>query len=336
MSAYDTTTLLGAYGAMDPFDPFLLNLLFPDVIMFDTEEVAFDKVVEDQTLAPFVSPLVAGKPRRERGGEVRSFVPACLKPKDVVHPGRALKRRPGEGIGGQLSAEQRMNAIRFELLGEQRQQIKRRQEWMVAEFLRTGKIIVTGEDYPTAEVDYGRDPNFTVTLAAGAKWGSGTDDPVDDLEGWMQELDAPATHVIFGRKALRNAMLSEKFKDLVETRRGSDTTLEMAPTANLAAYRGRFGGAGPELWSYTGWYRDAQGAKQLFVPDNGVVLVSQGINGARCYGAILDKKAGFRGMELFPKNWENDDPAVEYIMTQSRPLPVPRLPNASLYATVCD
>lgn len=331
---YTTTTLLAAVSQLDPFEPFLLNLMFPEVVTFDSEEIAFDKIAVEQGLAPFVSPYIAGKPRREKGGSVRSFVAPSLKPKDVVKPDRALKRRPGEGMGGTLSAEQRMNAIRMDILDEHRKLIMRRMEWMAAQFLRTGKIIVEGDEYPRAEVDFGRHADHTATLTSGARWSETTAKPVEDLEDWMQMLEAPASHVIFGRGAFRYALQNDDFRALVETRRGSETQLEMAPAANLAAFRGRFGGAGPELWSYTGYWKDSAGAKQLFIPDNGVAVISTGVSGVRAYGGILDAKAGYRGMELFPKNWESEDPAVEYLMTQSRPLTVPRMPDATLYATV--
>ncbi|MFL1405380.1 major capsid protein [Marinobacter sp. M1N3S26] len=332
--AYETTTLLNVMSELDRFSPFLLNLLFQSVVTFDTEEIAFDELELDETLAPFVSPYIAGKPNREKGGALRKFVPPTVKPKDVVKPGRALKRRPGEDPSGEMTAEARMNAIRVDLLDNHRRQILRRMEWMVAQLLRSGKIVVEGEDYPKAEVDYGRDPNNTITLAAGAEWGSGTEDVIGDHEDWFAQLAAPCTHVIYGRGAFRRALLDEKFKDLVETERGSDTEFEIAPAVNLASYRGRFGGAGPELWSYTGYFKDDEGNKELFIPDNGVVLLSTGAPGVRAYGAILDKKAGFRPLEYFPKNWDADDPSVEYLMTQSRGLPVPGLADSTLYATV--
>lgn len=332
--AYETTTLLNAVSELDRFSPFLLNLLFQEVVTFGTEEIAFDKIELDETLAPFVSPYVAGKPNREKGGALRSFVPPTIKPKDVVKPDRALKRQPGEGMNGELTPAQRMNAVRMDILDNHRRQILRRMEWMAAQFLRTGKIVVEGEDYPKAEVDFGRDANHTIALTGGAVWGSGTDSPVDDLEDWFQMMAAPCTHVLFGRSAFRKALMNEEFKDLVESRRGSDTEFEIAPSTNLASYRGRFGGAGPELWSYTGYWRDADGNKQLFIPDDGVACVSTGAGGVRAYGAILDNKAGYRPLELFPKNWESEDPPVEYLMTQSRGMPVPRLADATLFATV--
>ena len=49
-------------------------------------------------LAPFVSPLVAGKAERSRGYSTRSFTPAYVKPKHVVEPSKAMKRRAGERL----------------------------------------------------------------------------------------------------------------------------------------------------------------------------------------------------------------------------------------------
>lgn len=332
--SYETTTLLSAMGQLDRFSPFLLNLLFNQVVLFDTEEIAFDELELDETLAPFVSPYVAGKPRREKGGAMRKFVPPTMKPLDIVKPGRALKRRPGETMGGELTAEQRMNAIRVELLDDHRKTILRRMEWMAAQFLRTGKIICEGEDYPKSEVDFGRNPNNTITLAGAAEWGSGTEDVIGDFEDWFALMAAPCTHVIFGRGAFRKALQDTKFKDLVEIERGSDTEFEIAPAVNLASYRGRFGGAGPELWSYTGYFKDAEGTKELFIPDNGVALLSVGAPGVRAYGAILDGKAGYRPLEYFPKNWTPENPPVEQMMTQSRGMPVPGLADSTVFATV--
>ena len=56
--------------------------------------------------------------------------------------------------------------------------------------------------------------------------------------------------------------------------------------------------------------------------------------GVRCFGAILDEKAGFNAMAVFPKMWSQQDPSATYVMTQSAPLTVPVNPNNSLTAQV--
>ena len=334
MNGYDTHTLAGVIGQLEPFNPFLLNLLTTGVVTFESEYIDFDVVDEDMQLAPFVSPMVAGKVMKEQGATLKKFKPAYVKPKDQVSPSRVLKRRPGEQLGGTLTGQARRDAIVTDILDTHRQKIRRREEWMVAQELLSGSVTVSGEDYPTALVDFQRDGDKTVVLAGGAKWDQGTALPIEDLEDWFARLEAPATHVIMGAGAFRKMIGFQEVKDLIDTRRGSDTLLEMGPANALAFFRGRFGGAGPEIWTYTGWYKDAAGAKQLFIPDNAVVVVSTATNLVRTYGAIMDGRAGYQAMEMFPKNWVQEDPSHEFVMTQSAPLPIPARVNATLAATV--
>jgi hypothetical protein len=64
--------------------------------------------------------------------------------------------------------------------------INRRLEVMASEALRTGKVTVTGEQYPTTVVDYGRDAGLTVVLTGANRWGQAGIKPLDPAG-----LDAP-------------------------------------------------------------------------------------------------------------------------------------------------
>lgn len=334
--SYSTTELLDGVRRLDPFMPFLLNLVCPDFVTFDTAEISFDALDEDMKLAPFVSPYVPGQVSQQPGQELRKFRAPYLKPKDVVDPARVLVRRGGEGIGGTLSAAQRADAIRMDIMDTHRQKIRRREEWMIAQILRTGQVTVSGPKYPTSLVDFRRDANLTIDISGGAgAWDQSTAKPVEDLEDWFGLAEAPITHVVFGKSAFRNALNNEKFEKLADSRRGSDTEFEMAPAAMDAFYRGRFGGSGPELWTYTGWYKDAAGNRHYFVPEDEVLLISAaGARGVRAYGAILDANANYQEAQLWPKNFTTDDPGQEFIMTQSAPLPIVRRIDATAAAKV--
>lgn len=334
--AYETETLLGVYTELDPFNPFLLNLLCASKVEFEDESISFDKLSSDKKLAPFVSPMVAGKAQRARGGNKHSFTPAYVKPKNFLDPKRVVKRQPGEAIGGQLTTSQRRQAILVDTMDDQRKKIKRREEWMVAQIIQTGKVIVEGEDYPTSEVDFQRDPNLTIDISGtAAAWDQSTAKPAEDLEDWFALMMAPATHVIFGRGAYRKFISFDSVKkDLLDTDRGSETVLEMAPSTQLASFKGRLGGAGPEVWTYAGYYEDTAGTKQLYIPDNGVAIVSTGSEGIRAYGAILDGEADYVATEYWPKNWVEKDPGVEQVMTQSAPLPCFMEINGTLFVTL--
>ncbi|MCL2829415.1 MAG: major capsid protein [Betaproteobacteria bacterium] len=331
---YDTDTLVEVIGGLEPFETFLLSLFFPGVITFETSSISFDKVSEDMRLAPFVSPLVAGKVMKQLGSEMRTFKPAYLKPKDVVDPERVFVRRPGEQIGGTLSPEQRRNAIIADILADHRKRILRRMEHMAAQILLTGKVVVEGEDYPTQEVDFYRSPGNTLALTGATRWSESTAKPLDDVESWAAQAEAPITTLIMDRHAYRNFVRFEEVQKLLDGRRNSRSELETGPdTGRLYSYKGTLG-SDLEVWVYSGYYRDEAKQKIPFLPPNTVIAGSAAVDGVRAYGAIIDSSAGYRAMEMFPKNWINQDPAVEYVMTQSAPLPIPRHPDAALAITV--
>lgn len=335
IQTYDTVTLLGVLSALDPNVQFLLNMFFPGTITFTTKGIAFDKVSPDMTLAPFVSPLVQGKIQRAIGSQMTVFEPAYLKPKDVVDPERPLVRMAGEALGGNLSPMQRREAIIADILMTHRKKINRRLEHMAAQVLLTGKCVVDGDDYPTVEVDFGRNAENTIALTGGARWSEATATPMEDIEEWGTIAEAPITTLVMDRLAYRNFIKNAAVKDeLINSRRGSVSQLEAAPgNGDVVAYKGTIGG-NIAVYVYTGWYRDATGAKVNFIPDNTVLAGSAAVDGVKAFGAILDPKAGYQALEVFPKNWISDDPAVEYVMTQSAPLMVPRHVNATVRASV--
>ena len=156
MNTYDTETLVGVVNGLDPFTPFLLMMFFPEVITFDSSSIDIDVVAPDMRLAPFVSPMVAGKADTANGYSTRKFKPAYLKPKNIIDPEQVITRQAGEKIGGGVSNGNRRDAIiAFNLLN-QRNKIMRRLEWMAAQALLSGTVTVEGEDYPTVVVDFQR------------------------------------------------------------------------------------------------------------------------------------------------------------------------------------
>jgi len=334
ITVYDTSTLLGVVREFDPFNPFLLQMFFPDIVTFNTEEIDFDVLAEDMTLAPFVSPLVAGKADKQNGGTLRKFKPAYVKPKNVVDPNHVMKRRAGEAIGGSLSPAQRRDAIIADLLYMQGRKITRRMEWMAAQVMLTGKVTVSGEDYPTVEVDFQRDAGNTITLTGLNVWSDTANaDPLGDIESWNGLSEAPITDLIMDSGAFASLIKFQEVKDLLNTRRGDNSSIQLGPdNEKWVSFKGFLGSY--RVWVYQGFYKDSAGAKQNFIPANTVIAASAAVEGIRAHGAILDPEAGYQEMEMFPKNWISQDPAADYIMTQSAPLSVPLRPNAVVAVTV--
>ena len=100
----------------------------------------------------------------------------------------------------------------------------------------------------------------------------------------------------------------------------------------VAAYLGSIGMH--DYWQYTQKYELENGTIGDLFPSFGVAVIAPDVfAGAMTHGAIRDNTA-LRALPRFPKMWDQEDPSVTFLMTQSAPLPVPREVNASFFATV--
>lgn len=325
-AGYDTTTLLGVKRIQPKFTPLFIQMFFPTIATFPSEEVGFDKIKKGVRLAPFVAPMASGRARKERGGTLTTFKPAYLKPTDAVKAARTLKRLSGEALNGELSPAQRMDAIRADILMDHELEITAREEWMAVQAVITGKVVVEGEDYESQEVDYGRSPANQVVLAGAAKWDTvdpATYDPTEDIEDWATETTGSAGVLMFDKLAWRKFSSFKAVKDKLESRRGSTSQLELGPQLEREVMRKGFFGE-YEIIVYTGKYEDSAGTKLNFMPDNTLVIAPASAENVMAYGGIQDAKANANGIvetTRYPSNWFSDNPSVEWLQTQAAPVP---------------
>lgn len=340
ITLYSTHELRGVIETLRPPQTFWLDNFFPTVLTFETETIDFDIVDKSKRLAPFVAPTVQGKVMKSEGFSTKQFRPAYVKPKHTVDPRRVFKRRAGEAYAGAMSPEARRNAIIADILQEQKDMHTRRREWMAAQAIVEGQVIVEGENYPKVVVQFGREAGQSIALVGAAQWGQAGINPVDDLETWSETMflksGVAPTKVIMGITAWKTFRADANVLKTLDTQtRGTTSNVNVFEPGNGAAvqYRGRLGAL--EIWTYNDTYVDDAGNSQVMMDQKKVVLVNPaGVEGTRCFGAILDAHAGYQAMEEFVTNWIENDPPVEFIMSQSAPLMVPARPNASFVAKV--
>ena len=339
MEMYSTAELLGVVETIAPQTSFWLPNFFPRALNFTTEEIFFDKVTKNRNLAPFVAPNVQGKPMMNRGFKTDSFKPAYVKPKDPITPSEMFHRMAGESLGGNMmSPAERWDAAIAARLADHRRAIERRWEWMACQAALFGAVTVAGEDYPSTTVDFGRKSSHTVTLAGTARWGQSTADIMGNIEAWALLIFNDTSFVV-DKVTVTPDVWAIMRKDtailaLLETRRGSLSTAEtgaIKPSlSRRVAILGEF-----EIWVYSDTYIDDAGASQKFMPSGTVFLGSeQGMEGVQAFGAILDNKARLAPVSIFSKMWDEEDPSVTFIMSQSAPLMIPGQPDATLLANV--
>jgi len=321
---------------------YLLDTFFGDVQTEDSEDIHFDIDRSRPRLAPFVSPLVAGKVVDEDGYETKSFRPAYVKDKRRFDPSRPLKRRMGEMIGGSLTPMQRREAALNRSLADQLERLTRREEVMASEILRTGRVTVEGDNYPTVVVDFQRSASLTIQLTGATRWGEVGINVLNDVEDWagiiQNESGAAARRVTMDPLAWRVFKNDPEVLRQLDVRRGTNISITTDPMIRgqgreKARYMGSIGDF--DFHVYNDIYVDDDGVDTQLLPPFTVLMGSEdSLEGCRCYGVIQDEKANYKAERFFTKSWLEEDPPLRWLLMQSAPLVVPYRPNASFCATI--
>ncbi|MBI1366875.1 MAG: major capsid protein [Alphaproteobacteria bacterium] len=337
---YSTNEMLKALPSLRMAPQFFQDTFFPGVVNSDREEVDFDLLDDELRLAPLVSPLVEAKVMKMKSYQTSSIKPAYVKPLFALDPKQPLRRDAGEAVGGSMSAKEREAAILARGLMNQRDMILRRIEVMCADFLKTGKITLSGEDYDAVVLDFGRASGQTIALTDGDRWGQSAVSPYDDLDSWIDTMatavGAAATDVVFGKSAWALYIADDKVKNSIDRTLGQGNSVELGQTARApgkAVWKGRQGTV--DLWMYNDTYIDENGDTQTLIDNNHVIgVANEAAVGTQGYGAIVDPASGFAAVSYFPTSWLEPNPGRRMLMTQSSPIPFFGRPNASFCAKV--
>lgn len=337
---FSTGALTRVVNSLDVPVPHLTNRYFTGYQQSTDARIYFDVENKTRRIAPFVSPVREGKVIDKDGFTTHSFEPPYLKPKTDIDPNKQFKRTMGEALMGSLTPQQRRDAAVATALKQHREMVEQRKEVMASEALRTGKITVTGDGYGTVQLDFERAATLTIALAGAALWSADTATPLANLEAWALLVQQNGGGVVDevtmdpDAWAAFKARLTEGEKQvLFSSLRGSTSEVELGPrTAEKASYEGKIGKF--NLFVYNDQYVDEDGADQNVLPSGTVILTGATLDGVQAYAAIRDPRAGFQPVPIYSKSWIQEDPAMEWVLSQSAMLMVPYRPNGSLCATV--
>lgn len=317
---------------------FLLNSFFRLEQNETSEEIHFEVEQGRRRIAPFVSPLVAGKVVANNGRIVNSLVPAYIKDKRQFKPNAPLRRAIGEQIGGNLTPEQRIKINLATSLADQVYGVDRRLEVMAAKAMLSGKYTIKGDQYPERLIDFQRDPELTVIKGPGAKWTDDGVSPLDDLQDWAllvaQKSGVYPTEVVLDADAWKAFRKNPEVKERWNSLNGNIATLQPAAAGDGGKFMGSIDGF--DIYTYADWYVDPDdNTEKPFLPSGTVLLSSTtGLEGYRAFGAIQDEEAGYQALPYYAKSWLEKDPAVRWLLMQSAPLVIPYRINASMSGRV--
>lgn len=341
MDIFGTSVLNRVVENMNPPSSFMLDTFFPNVQTEQSEEIHFDTDSSKPEIAPFVSPLVAGKVMEDEGFKTNSFKPAYVKDKrrfDVTSP---LRRWAGEKIGGTMDPMERRRRQLARALKFQLERLTRREEVMAEELMRTGKVTVKGDKYPTRVVDFERNAGNAMVLAPGSQWGEAGVSIRDSLEAFVDQIQTESggvvRKIVMDPKAAGLLRSDEALMKLMDLRRQGGPENQGVLLGPMQQRRqGRFFGTYGdfEFWVYQQQYVNEAKATVQLLPDYSVYGATEDAEGTRCYGAILDEEANYQAERYFSKSWLEKDPAVRWLLLQSAPLTAFYRPNGSGYMKV--
>ena len=183
---YTPRTLGKLVRRLPPVRTFFLDTFFREKKTFHTKHVEVDFKKGGRALAPFVHPKIGGKTIPNAGYQTVSYTPALVAPNKITTVDDLLERSAGENpYSGKKPADRAVEKL-AEDLRELKEMIVRREEWMAATAIFTGKIPIIGEGL-NEEIDF-EFTNEEKIVTDGLKWSADTADPLADLERWHEQV----------------------------------------------------------------------------------------------------------------------------------------------------
>lgn len=329
-------------GLPDEF--YFTQRYFSQVRTTTDEEIAFDEMVDKYILMPFVMPNVTGKPIVGSGYTTKRFKPAYMQAEDAIRPANLSARAFGEQINSVPDKLARMNNGRMNILEAHTLAVRRTIEWMCSQYLIYGKYTVSGPDYPTVILDFGRAAGNTIVNSGAALWTAPTTaTPLSDIQ-------AANTQIFSAGKcsATEVTMSPEDWALFTKTTEVKDNWKLFQPTggplpnispqaAQKVQLKGSFGDF--TFVVYNDFYE--VGSSQVRYLNPGTVLVASpeetGLGGRQLYAGIqnLNAIAERRDAQpIYQYEYMTPNGKAQMLATESAPLVAARKVNACAALTV--
>jgi Phage major capsid protein E len=338
LDLYRTTVMLEAIRLTPIKYTFLRDTFFPVYKEFITEDCLVDLKRKNRLMAPIVG-------RRRRGQVVERYPYKTFRVEPpFIAPVRTLtledleKRVPGEGLFDPLTIEERQMEMLADDTAELFEMVDRREEWMCAQVLTTGKIIAPSDD-PLEQYEFSVDYGFTqnVTVTGTAAWSNyTTSNPFLDLSNAIDTVSANSTVIpdcaILNPFTWRWFVASQQVQRTLFARSISIGEVrpeeQQGPGVRLV---GRLTDPPIDLYTYNEWFADPTNnyVNTKLVPDWKVIVLLREGNMNRIYGSAVKQMdpetTQFKtyAARRVPRVWADVQDQVRKYSITSKTLPAP-------------
>lgn len=348
VSIYEPRTMMGVIRKLPPVHTFFRSTFFSHEKTFVTKSVDMDYKKGARKLAPFVSREIGGKVVPNTGYTTETYTPPFIAPDKVTTIDDILDRQPGESLYSGRTPAQRAVIQMSEDFTDLREMILRREEWMCAQAMLTGKIVVLGEGVKDT-IDFRFTNLLDISKDAKRKWKGGTaQNKYADLKAWHEKVQKEGftncNVCIMASDVVTEFLVDEQIRKLLDVKNYALAVIKPTQKENNVTYIGTIHELGLDLYQYNEWYVDdwtdpATPVELPMVPAGTLMMASTHAKYSMYYGAIsilnqkTEKWETVAG-KYVPDTFIKKRPDRRFLSLQSAPVPVPHEVDSWLVAKV--
>ena len=337
VSIYEPRTMMGVIRKLPPVHTFFRSTFFSHEKTFVTKSVDMDYKKGARKLAPFVSREIGGKVVPNTGYTTETYTPPFIAPDKVTTIDDILDRQPGESLYSGRTPAQRAVIQMSEDFTDLREMILRREEWMCAQAMLTGKIVVLGEGVKDT-IDFRFTNLLDISKDAKRKWKGGTaQNKYADLKAWHEKVQKEGftncNVCIMASDVATEFLMDETIQKLLDVKNYALAVIKPTQKENNVTYIGTIHELGLDLYQYNEWYVDdwtdpANPVELPMVPAGTLMMASTHAKYSMYYGAIsvlnqrTEKWETVAG-KYVPDTFIKKRPDRRFLSLQSAPVPVP-------------
>ncbi len=329
---FEARSMTGIITSRPWFDSLFLSLFFPPARRqnLDTAHAEVELLLYGKSLAPYVTDYEGGTLVENTKREVQDIQTTRLRPKKNFRAYDLLKT-PAIGMDPYNPGAPRdrvLEALTMEL-DDLKDRIAKSIEVQAAQAMQ-GKITID-QDNIQREIDFQIPSGNIVTLTSGDLWTASTGDPSGDFETWnalAQESGYPADVCIMGDSAWDAFRKNATVKDELDNRKMEIGSL--GPNVRNQ-YKGNVNGI--DIFHCGTTYVNAAGTTTKLLDAKKVIFTSRNLPTHLHFGLPSDLECE-GPVDIFSKSDIKKDPSGVELLTESRPLCWPKLPNGIVIAQV--
>lgn len=339
INIYEPRKMIQMLDQMLPTHTFLKDVFFGNIVTSTEDKIDIDIRKGKRRLAPFVSSKIGSETVERLGFTTNTYKPPLVALDMITTADDLLNRSPNENIYGAKNPMARMGEILGRDFRDIDEQITRREEWMCAQVLTTGKIPMIGQGVNEV-LDLSAYWHFD-KLTGMENW--------DDLENadingcfrkWQREISKNSgltpNIAILGANAVDRLYANKKWRDEQKMMNVSFGDYTPKWQGEGVTFIGRLPSLGIDLYAYNEWFLADDGKEYPMVDPNTVIIGSTQAYTSMIYGVVVDVANGSFALPRVPKSWVQQKPSARFIQLSSRPIAVPHQIDAFITATVCS